>query len=203
MFLLDPSGAGGGKAGGGKAGGGKAGGGKAGGGKAGGGKAGGGKAGGGKAGGGKAGGGRGGQGQSSSQHAGAPVSGRITSPYGPRTDPKTGSKGKPHHGIDIAAQIGTPVNATGAGTVTRAGWEDAKNHGKGYGQRVTINHGNGNISTYGHLSSISVKSGTKVKAGQVIGKSGNTGKSTGPHLHYEERHNGKPHNPTFRPDKYR
>jgi murein DD-endopeptidase MepM/ murein hydrolase activator NlpD len=131
-----------------------------------------------------------------------PVAGKITSDFGRRTDPKTG-KPKDHHGIDISAKVGTPVKATGSGTVIKAGWENAKDHKQGYGMRVTIDHGNGNTSTVGHLSETSVKKGDKVSADQVIGKSGNTGESTGPHVHYEERHNGKPHPPTFDPGSYK
>ena len=74
---------------------------------------------------------------------------------------------------------------------------------RGFGQRVTIDHGNGNTSIYGHLKKISRKVGDRVKAGQVIGRSGNTGASTGAHLHYEERDKNRPHRPTFNPGRYR
>jgi murein DD-endopeptidase MepM/ murein hydrolase activator NlpD len=87
--------------------------------------------------------------------------------------------------------------------VVKAGWQNPKDHSKGYGLRVTIDHGNGNKSTVGHLNSVSVKTGDVVRDGQEIGKSGNTGKSTGPHVHYQEEHNGKSHPPTFRPAEYK
>jgi len=131
-----------------------------------------------------------------------PVSGRITSGYGPRTHPKSGQKGSMHYGVDIAVPKGTPVRSTGKGTVTRAGWQDPNNHSKGFGQRVTIDHGNGNTSTVGHLDRVDVKVGDKVEAGQKVGLSGNSGSSTGPHVHYEERNNGQPHPPTFEPARY-
>jgi murein DD-endopeptidase MepM/ murein hydrolase activator NlpD len=137
------------------------------------------------------------------RHEGYPVSGRISSSYGTRKDPKTGAVATPHKGIDIAVKINTPVRATGSGVVTRAGWQNPKNHDQGYGQRVTVNHGNGNTSTYGHCSSITVKVGDKVKSGDVICNSGNSGKSTGPHVHYEERYKGNPHAPTFHPVQYK
>jgi murein DD-endopeptidase MepM/ murein hydrolase activator NlpD len=136
------------------------------------------------------------------KHTGAPASGKISSGYGARNDPKSGAKAT-HKGVDIAVKVNTPVKATGAETVTKSGWQDPKNHKVGYGTRVTINHGNGNTSTYGHLNSANVKVGDKVKEGQVIGRSGSTGKSTGPHLHYEERNKGMPHRPTYHPDKYK
>lgn len=136
------------------------------------------------------------------KHKGNPASGKVSSDYGTRKDPKSGVKAN-HKGIDIAVKSGTTVKATASGVVTRSGWQNPKNHKEGFGQRVTINHGNGNTSTVGHLSSVSVKVGDKVKAGTVLGKSGNTGKSTGAHLHYEERRNGVPHKPTFKPDKYK
>lgn len=130
-----------------------------------------------------------------------PVTGRISSPYGSRRDPQSG-KQKMHHGVDFAVARGTPIASTGAGKVVRAGWQNSKNHNQGYGQRVTIDHGNGNTSTYGHMDTISVKAGDTVHERQVIGTSGNTGKSTGPHVHYEERHNGESHPPTFKPAEY-
>jgi len=137
----------------------------------------------------------------SERHTGSPVAGRISSSYGKRKDPVTGVK-TTHKGIDIAVKVNTPVRATGRGVVVRAGWQDKTNHKVGFGQRVIIDHGHGNTSIVGHLNSVSVKVGDKVKAGAVIGKSGNTGKSTGPHVHYEERKNGAPHRPTFHPEKY-
>jgi murein DD-endopeptidase MepM/ murein hydrolase activator NlpD len=134
---------------------------------------------------------------------GVPVAGRITSAYGTRTSPTTGATGTPHRGVDIRARVGTPVHATGAGTVTRAGWENAGNHAQGFGQRVTVNHGHGNTSTVGHLSRVDVTPGQRVQRGTVLGQSGNTGTSTGPHVHYEERRNGTAHRPTYNPSQYR
>lgn len=137
------------------------------------------------------------------QVRGLPVSGRVTSGYGTRKDPVTHAPKEFHAGIDIRARIGTPVRATSGGKVVRAGWQDPKDHKKGYGERVTVNSGHGNTETYGHLSKISVKVGQTVSRGQVLGKSGNTGKSTAPHVHYGEQHNGNPHRPTFNPGSYK
>jgi len=111
-----------------------------------------------------------------------PTSGSISSLYGMR-------HGRMHYGIDIANSIGTPVYAAADGQVIRAGWY------YNYGLTVDIDHGNGLMTRYGHLSSIKVKYGDKVKSGQLIGKMGNTGYSTGPHLHFETRVNGSPRNP--------
>ena len=121
----------------------------------------------------------------------------MVSSFGTRKDPFTG-KTKTHNGVDIAVKVNTPVKSTGDGKVVRSGWQDPKDHKKGFGQRVTIKHADGSTSTYAHLNGIDVKEGDTVKAGQVIGKSGTTGHSKGPHLHYEEKDkNGKPRNPTF------
>lgn len=106
-----------------------------------------------------------------------PCSGRVSSRYGPR--------GKSFHsGIDIAAPIGTPIYATAAGTVIKAG------PASGYGQAVYIDHGNGWITEYGHVNSMSVRSGTKVEQGQRIATVGNKGRSSGPHLHLTFRKKG-------------
>lgn len=105
--------------------------------------------------------------------------GTVTSEYGQRGDHQ-------HEGIDIAAPQGTPVNATFEGKVISAGMNSG-----GYGNLVEIDHGNGTITRYAHLSSIDVKVGDLVKSGQKIGGVGSTGKSTGNHLHYEVRKNGK------------
>jgi murein DD-endopeptidase MepM/ murein hydrolase activator NlpD len=107
-----------------------------------------------------------------------------------------------HNGVDIKAPQGTQVRATGAGTVIKAGWEDPRNPAKGFGQYVKIDHGNGNVSLYGHLSAISVREGARVERGTVLGDVGSTGTSTGAHLHYEERHRGKAHAPTYDPDGF-
>jgi len=106
-----------------------------------------------------------------------PVDGAITSGFGYRDD--VGDVGtKDHAGIDIGVPEGTPVGAAGAGTVTQAGWND------GYGNSVTIDHGNGLETLYGHLSEVLVSVGQMVTQLQTIGLSGNTGNSTGPHLHF-------------------
>ena len=108
-----------------------------------------------------------------------------------------------HKGVDFGVPVGTSVVATGAGIVAKAGWENPNNHGQGYGLEIVIDHGNGNISRVGHLERTSVKVGQKVERGQEIGKSGNSGKSTAPHVHYEESHDNKAHRPTFNPAGYR
>jgi len=105
---------------------------------------------------------------------------RITSGFGPRRDPIIG-KTAFHAGIDLGVKSGTPVYATGSGTVVRAG------RNGGYGNMVEIRHVNGLKTRYAHLSRIFVKEGQKVAAGQKIAASGSTGRSTGPHLHYEVR----------------
>ena len=112
----------------------------------------------------------------------------VTSPFGMRSDPFLGTP-EMHTGIDLAGAIGEPVHATANGTVKRAGWDG------GYGNLVEIDNGNGFFTRFGHLSQIDVKVGQKVKIGQVIGKIGSTGRSTGPHLHYETRVNGQAVNP--------
>jgi len=118
-----------------------------------------------------------------------------------RKDPHTGQQ-KMHKGVDFGVPVGTSVRATRDGTVLRAGWENPDNHAQGFGIRVTIDHGNGNTSTYAHLESTPLKAGDKIVQGQDIGKSGSTGSSTGPHLHYEERRNGEPHAPDLAPENF-
>ncbi len=113
---------------------------------------------------------------------------RITSPFGVRSDPFTGRLSK-HAGIDIGGRRGTPVVATASGKVKKAGFVG------GYGRLVSIKHGNGFETVFGHLNSIKVKSGDVVKRGDVIGTLGNTGRSTAPHLHYEIKYNGKARDP--------
>lgn len=95
-----------------------------------------------------------------------------------------------HAGMDFSAHIGTKVFATGEGHVNYAGWK------QGYGNTIQINHGYNYETLYGHLSEIDVRIGEKVKRGDVIGKVGDTGKSTGPHLHYEVHYRGEPQNPS-------
>lgn len=113
---------------------------------------------------------------------------QMASGYGRRVDPVYGTV-KFHEGMDFACDVGTPVYATGDGTVKAADWHS------GYGNRIDIDHGFGYLTRYAHLSKISVKPGQSVKRGDLIGLSGNTGKSTGPHLHYEVRLKGVPQNP--------
>jgi len=119
-----------------------------------------------------------------------PVSGSITSPFGSRSDPITGTSGF-HAGIDIGASCGTPIKAAGTGVILSAGATSG-----GYGNMTLINHGDGLSTLYGHQSSIIVSTGQSVTQGQVIGYVGSTGKSTGCHLHFEVRVNGNPVNPT-------
>ena len=108
----------------------------------------------------------------------------MTSPFGVRMDPFL-DRPSMHPGVDLRGEVGEPVHATANGRVTVAGRDG------GYGNMVEINHGNGLTTRFGHLSEIDVKVGQQVRAGQVIGKVGSTGRSTGPHLHYECRINGE------------
>lgn len=107
----------------------------------------------------------------------------VSSLFGPRIDPFTGQLAF-HHGVDIATYEGTPIRAFSDGRVVWAGF------GGSYGLAVGIQHANGWISWYGHMRSIAVHAGQYVKAGEVIGTVGSTGRSTGPHLHFEIRENG-------------
>jgi murein DD-endopeptidase MepM/ murein hydrolase activator NlpD len=104
----------------------------------------------------------------------------VASGFGVRSDPFTRSAAM-HTGLDFQSETGAPVRVTANGTVTAAGWSG------GYGKVVDVDHGNGYLTRYGHLSAIEVKVGQTVHAGQVIGRVGSTGRSTGPHLHYETR----------------
>ena len=113
---------------------------------------------------------------------------QMASGYGYRRDPIYGTA-KFHEGMDFSAPPGTPVYATGRGRVVSAGWKS------GYGNLIEIDHGYGYLTRYAHLSKISVRQGLEVSRGDLIGEVGNTGKSTGPHLHYEVRLNGTPQNP--------
>ena len=114
-----------------------------------------------------------------------PLAGELdySSGFGVRMDPFTRSPAM-HTGLDMHSETGEPVRATANGTVTAAGWSG------GYGKSVDIDHGNGFSTRYGHLSAIGVQVGQTVKIGQIIGKVGTTGRSTGPHLHYETRIDG-------------
>jgi murein DD-endopeptidase MepM/ murein hydrolase activator NlpD len=120
---------------------------------------------------------------------GYPVYGKITSHLGWRKNP-FGSGYEFHSGIDIAAPQGSKVRATADGVVVLAGW-----YGD-YGKTVIIRHPSGYLTLYGHLSQIDVKEGQKVKAGDVVGRVGSTGRSTGPHLHYEVIKGNKPIDPS-------
>lgn len=117
-----------------------------------------------------------------------PVSGTITSPFGYRQNPFGGGM-EFHQGLDIAAPMGTTVQAASGGTIISAGWYG------GYGNYVLIDHGGGMATGYGHLSQIFVSAGQQVQKGQAIGAVGSTGMSTGPHLHFEVRIQGKPTDP--------
>jgi murein DD-endopeptidase MepM/ murein hydrolase activator NlpD len=119
-----------------------------------------------------------------------PVSGPITSPFGMRLNPFGGGNTEFHPGIDIAVAVGTPVAAAANGRVIIAGWVS------GYGNYIAIDHGGGISTGYGHLSQFFVAVGQDVQRGQAIGASGNTGRSTGPHLIFEVRRNGTPVDPT-------
>ncbi len=112
----------------------------------------------------------------------------MSSGYGYRRDPVYGST-KFHAGLDFAAKTGTPVYATGDGTV------EVAERKSGYGNCIDISHGYNYLTRYAHLSEILVAPGQEVKRGDLIGKVGSTGKSTGPHLHYEVRFKDEPQNP--------
>ena len=112
---------------------------------------------------------------------------RFTSPYGVRVDPFT-KRPSPHMGMDMAAYRDAPI-ITGPGKVSYAGARS------GYGLLVEIDHGHGFKSRYGHLRSITVSNGATVKTGDLVGRMGSTGRSTGDHLHYEVWYNGKPYDP--------
>lgn len=116
------------------------------------------------------------------------VPARLTSKFGLRTDPFTKRPGW-HNGIDMAAYWNAPIVAAGPGKVIYAGTKS------GYGRVVDVDHGQGFISRYAHLNRISVKRGVTVAIGDKLGTMGSTGRSTGPHLHYEVYFNGKPYNP--------
>ncbi len=115
-----------------------------------------------------------------------PVSGDIdiSSGFGVRMDPFLHLAAM-HTGVDFRGNAGDPVQATAAGTVTTAGWSG------GYGKMVEIDHGNGLSTRYGHLSKIEVNARDKVRLGQIVGRLGSTGRSTGPHVHYETRIDGE------------
>ena len=119
-----------------------------------------------------------------------PVHGtNFTSGFGVRSDPFKG-RAAMHPGIDLAGPYGTPIYATADGTVLRAGWNSG-----GYGNLVEVDHGRGITTRYGHMSAILVSPGDHVTRGQQIGRMGSTGRSTGNHLHYEVRIDGRAVNP--------
>jgi murein DD-endopeptidase MepM/ murein hydrolase activator NlpD len=117
-----------------------------------------------------------------------PVMGHITDSFGERLDPFSG-EGAFHRGVDVASDYGAPVHATADGIVTIA-----ETH-SGYGRLVVIDHGFGITTWYAHLSSFSAIAGARVKRGEVVGYTGISGRSTGPHVHYEVRMNNAPVNP--------
>jgi len=117
-----------------------------------------------------------------------PVLGRITDGFGERLDPFSG-EGAFHTGVDVGADYGAPVHVTADGMVLDAGQHS------GYGRVVIVDHGFGITTWYAHLSSYAVVTGTRVKRGEVIGYAGISGRSTGPHVHYEVRMNNAPVNP--------
>ncbi len=112
----------------------------------------------------------------------------ISSSYGPRTDPFLG-KTAMHTGVDFRASRGTPIKATGSGIVALSRYNG------GYGLSVEIVHDNGFVTRFAHMQKLLVSEGQHIKIGDIIGTVGNTGRSTGPHLHYEVRLNGRPVNP--------
>ena len=118
-----------------------------------------------------------------------PVNGRVDSEYGLRRSPWNRARREYHDGIDIGSLPGTPIKSPSAGTVVAA-----SAHG-GYGKNVMLDHGYGVKSRYAHLKKIDVKMGQRVEKGEVLGLVGNTGRSTGPHLHYEVLVQDKPVNP--------
>ncbi|HET6412288.1 MAG TPA: M23 family metallopeptidase [Anaeromyxobacter sp.] len=117
-----------------------------------------------------------------------PLAGRLTSAFGVRPDPFTGEL-REHDGVDLSAPVGTPIRATRDGIVRAAGPR------AGYGLAVEVDHGSGLTTLYGHASELLVSPGQLVRAGQPIARVGSTGRSTGPHLHFEVRMGGRPVDP--------
>jgi murein DD-endopeptidase MepM/ murein hydrolase activator NlpD len=120
---------------------------------------------------------------------GMPFHGSITSDFGHRENPFGGMSAETHKGLDIKGPMGAPVKAMAKGEVIFAGVRG------GFGNCVILKHGNGFETLYGHLSRIAVRVGKKIQIGQQVGNIGSTGRSTGPHLHYEVRRNGRQINP--------
>jgi len=121
---------------------------------------------------------------------GKPHHGRITSPYGYRRNPFTNRGREMHQGVDLKGRTGDPVKSTAKGRVTFAGWKGA------YGYVVMVKHKNGYETRYAHLTRTRVKRGQAVEAGDIVGLLGSTGRSTGPHLHYEVLLNNRKLNPS-------
>lgn len=115
----------------------------------------------------------------------------VSSEFGLRRNPFGGRRYEMHSGIDFRGAIGTPVYATAQGLVMKS------ERSGGYGNHVVIDHGYGYETLYAHLSKLDVKVGDRVNRGDLIGALGNTGRSSGPHLHYEVHHNGQPVNPRY------
>ncbi|MBL4719380.1 MAG: M23 family metallopeptidase [Erythrobacter sp.] len=113
---------------------------------------------------------------------------RLTSDYGMRTHPVLGGR-RSHKGVDLSAPTGTPIYATADGYISKAEWFSS------YGKYVSIEHGANLQTRFAHMSDIAVTAGSRVKKGDIIGYVGSTGRSTGPHLHYEVRIDGKAVNP--------
>ena len=120
---------------------------------------------------------------------GLPVNGYVTDGFGMRRNPFNGEGREVHEGLDIAVDFGSPVTATADGLVIYAAPH------AGYGNLVIVYHSNGITTRYGHLSRISVEAGQRVKRSDQIGNAGSTGRSTGPHVHYEIRENDQPVDP--------
>jgi murein DD-endopeptidase MepM/ murein hydrolase activator NlpD len=117
-----------------------------------------------------------------------PVEGRLMSAFGGRTDPFSG-EGAIHTGVDLSAPQGTLVHCAADGIVVHADWSG------GYGRLVIVDHGNGLQTYYGHLSRFEVVTGQEIRRGDILGRSGSSGRVTSPHLHYEVRMAGNPVNP--------
>lgn len=123
-----------------------------------------------------------------SQPTTRPTDSYVTSDFGYRLHPVLGGRAH-HNGIDFEADIGDPVRSAGNGLVKFAGWKT------GFGNVVEIDHQNGYVTLYAHNSAFTVKEGDVVRAGQVVAKAGSTGRSTGPHVHFEVHKEGRPVNP--------
>jgi murein DD-endopeptidase MepM/ murein hydrolase activator NlpD len=131
-----------------------------------------------------------------SQPTTRPTDSYVTSDFGYRMHPVLGGRAH-HNGIDFEANVGDPVRSAGNGLVKFAGWKN------GFGNVVEIDHQNGYVTVYAHNSAFTVKEGDVVRAGQVVAKAGSTGRSTGPHVHFEVHKDGRPINPRAFLDKSR